>query len=59
MAIWPGRTMSNEFRAVLDFVLVARESPDERISGIIEPLDDIDKLATNLVEKPHGSLNLR
>ena len=41
---------NDELRPVLDFVLVPRESPDERVPRIIEPLDDIDKLATNFVE---------
>jgi uncharacterized protein YcbX len=43
----------DELRAVLDLVLVALEAVGERVARIVEPLDDVDQFAHQLVPEGH------
>jgi hypothetical protein len=42
----------------LDLVLVAWEAPDDRVPGVVGPLDDVDELAADLVHQSHDAVLL-
>src|SRR5439155_6896532 len=46
----------HEARSVLDLVLVARKAPDERVPVVVDPFDDVDQLAAELVHESHRFL---
>ena len=47
------RLAHDELGAHLDLVLVAREPPDDGVPAVVEPLDDVDELALDLVPQSH------
>jgi hypothetical protein len=40
--------------AHLDLVVVAGEAPHDGVAAVVGPLDDVDELALDLVDEPHG-----
>ncbi len=50
------RLTHDELGAHLDLVVVAREPPDDGVPTVVEPLDDVDELAAQLVHQSHRIL---
>ena len=45
---------ADQLGAVLDLVVLVREPPDQRVVGVVEPLDDVDQLALDETHDAHG-----
>ena len=44
----------DELRAVLDLIVVAREAPDQRVTAVVDPFDDVDQLRAELFHETHS-----
>jgi hypothetical protein len=48
------RFAHDELRAHFDLILVPGEPPHDRVPAVVEPLDDVNEFAAQLVDQTHA-----